>query len=134
MRKLGSSILIAAVAMLLIGRAYGGVGAGLDQPRAAFAQTDLNADHQIDIGEFHARLVEVFYNADTNKSGFLEADELAKLPLPETVAEVDRDNDSKASLREFVRIRFIQFRAADTNDDAELSVEEVIAAYQGKGQ
>ena len=134
MKKLGSSILIAAVATLFIGRAHGDVDAGLDLPRAAFAETDLNADQMIDIGEFHARLVEVFYNADTNKSGFLEADELAKLPLPETVAQVDHNGDSKVTLREFVRIRFIQFNAADTNDDAELSLDEVIAAYGGRAQ
>ena len=72
------------------------------------------------------------YNADTNKSGFLEADELAKLPFPETVQEADRNGDGKVSLQEFVRIRFIQFSEADSNDDGELSLDEVITVYQGR--
>lgn len=132
MRAFAISLLIAGAVALVTGNAVGDVDPGLDIPRAAFAETDLNGDHQIDIGEFHARLVEVFYNADTSKDGFLDNSELSKLPFPETVVQIDRDADGKISLREFVRIRFQQFGQADSNDDAELSVEEVTTVYQGR--
>ena len=132
MRAFAISISIVFAVALIAGNAVGDVDPGLDVPRAAFAETDLNSDHQIDIGEFHARLVEVFYKTDTSKDGFLDNSELSKLPFPETVVQIDRDSDSKISLREFVRIRFQQFRQADVNDDAELSVEEVTTVYQGR--
>src|SRR5262245_16365520 len=132
MRPLPSSILTAAAVVLFIGSARGDVDAGLDVPRAAFAETDLNSDGQIDIGEFHARLVEVFYNADVNKDGIPGNAELSKLPFAETVEKVDRDTDGKVTLKEFVRIRIVQFKEADGNDDGELSLDEVITVYQGR--
>ena len=35
-------------------------------------------------------------------------------------------------MREFLRVRIRDFDAADTNDDGELSLEEVVAAYEGR--
>ena len=36
-------------------------------PRAAFAETDGNADGRIDREEFHVRLVELFFHGDRDK-------------------------------------------------------------------
>ncbi len=101
-------------------------------PRAAFAETDTNKDGSIDLEEFHARLVEVFYNTDTNKDGFLIIDEYKQLPLSSDFKEADVSDDGKLSLREFVRIRYQEFEAADKNNDGELSVNEVVEAFEGK--
>jgi len=101
-------------------------------PKAVFAEADKNGDGQIDIGELHDRLVEVFYNTDTNKDGFLSVEEFNRLPYPEGFKVADRDGDGRISLKEFVEIRFHQFEAADTNHDGQLSLEEVIIVYEGR--
>jgi hypothetical protein len=101
-------------------------------PRAAFAESDLNHDGSIDHGEFQTRMVEVFYAADVNKDGFLDPTELKRLAFPEDFTEDDKDRDGRVAMREFLRVRFHDFDLADTNDDGELSLEEVVAAYEGK--
>lgn len=102
--------------------------------RAAFAETDTNKDGSVDLGEFHARLVEVFYNADTNKDGFLTIDEYEQLPLSNDFVDADTDHDGKLSLEEFVAFRFRQFQSADKDDNAELSVDEVEQAVRGESK
>jgi Ca2+-binding EF-hand superfamily protein len=101
-------------------------------PRAAFAEADKTHDGQIDLEEFHARLVEVFFAADRNKDGFLSIEEFAQLPYPEGFKDADKNGDGRVSLPEFIRIRFHQFEHADTNDDGQLSLEEVVVVFEGK--
>jgi Ca2+-binding EF-hand superfamily protein len=101
-------------------------------PRAAFAETDTNHDGEIDLEEFHERIVEVFYSADTNKDGFLSVEEYAQLPFSGSFKDADTDGDGRISLHEFVAIRYRQFVAADTNHDGALTVDEVVAVYEGK--
>ena len=132
MRRVRVLFLLAG-ALLVLNRA----GRATDQgkpydPRAAFAETDTNKDGAIDLEEFHARLVEVFYNADTNKDGVLVVDEYKHLPLSGDFKEADVVQDGRLSLREFVRIRYQEFEHADTNHDGELSVDEVVAAFEGR--
>ena len=45
---------------------------------------------------------------------------------------VDKDANGRVSLREFLRVRFADFDATDTNHDGTLSVDEVTAAYEGR--
>jgi len=128
-------ISILAVSIALVGTAWAEMSEVAEyDPRAAFTETDLNKDGLVDLGEFHARIVEVFYGADTNKDGYLEVDELGRLPLSEPIDKIDRNGDGKVDLHEFVRIRVHQFLDADGNDDVELSLDEVVTAYEGKGQ
>jgi Ca2+-binding EF-hand superfamily protein len=101
-------------------------------PRASFAETDTNKDGAIDIEEFHVRIVEVFYNADTDKEGFLSVDEYQRLPFSGAFKDADANGDGRISLPEFVTIRFRQFEEADTNHDTQLSLDEVITAYEGR--
>ncbi len=100
-------------------------------PRAAHAQADLNGDGQIDRREFHMRMVEVFYHADTDKTGFLTAAELNKATVfEEDFSGADKAGDGKISLYEFIEYRFDDFDAADTDGNGLLSVDEVIAAFE----
>ena len=101
-------------------------------PRAAFAEADSNRDGVIDHEEFHERIVEVFYSTDVNKDGFLDSTELKQLAFPDDFTADDKDRDGRVSMREFLRVRFIDFTQADTDHDGVLSVDEVIVAYEGK--
>jgi hypothetical protein len=101
-------------------------------PRAAFAESDLNRDGYIDRGEFQTRMVEVFYAADVNKDGFLDPTELKRLAFPEDFTDDDKDRDGRVSMHEFLRVRVHDFDLADTDHDGELSVEEVVVVYEGK--
>lgn len=124
--------LLFATTISLAGIAWAADDAGSYDPKNAFAETDADHNGRIDIGEFHTRLVEVFYSADTNKDGYLDGAELSRLPFSETIVAVDRDADGKVSMREFVRVRVHQFIDSDGNDDMELTVDEVVGAYEGR--
>jgi Ca2+-binding EF-hand superfamily protein len=129
MRLVRAAFVVVSALFMLSGTAWAQGPATSYDPRAAFAQVDTNKDGQIDIEEFHARLVEVFYNADTNKDGFLTADEYGRLPFSGPFKNADANGDGRISLPEFVTIRFRQFEEADTNHDYQLSVDEVVTAY-----
>lgn len=101
-------------------------------PRAAFAESDTNRDGVVDHGEFHARIVEVFFSADGDKDGFLDAIELKRLVFPEDFTANDKDRDGRVAMREFLRVRLGDYEAADKNDDGVLSIDEVIAVYEVK--
>jgi len=116
---------------LVVSPARAGDQANKYDPRAAFAEADTNHDGAIDHEEFHERIVEVFYGADANKDGFLDARELKQLAFPEDFTADDKDHDGRVSMREFLRVRFLDFTSADT-DDGVLSLDEVIVAYEGK--
>jgi hypothetical protein len=100
-------------------------------PRAAFAEADLNHDGQIDLREFHLRMVEVFFQADKDKSGFMKPEELNRATvLNEDFGKADSDGDGRVSLPEFIHFRFLLFEEADTDSSGTLSVDEVVAAFQ----
>jgi Ca2+-binding EF-hand superfamily protein len=126
------SVLVVAGIVLAVVPVLADDAARKDDPRAAFAESDLNRDGLIDRGEFQTRMVEVFYAADVNKDGFLDPTELKRLAFPEDFTDDDKDHDGRVTMREFLRVRIRDFDAADTNDDGELSLEEVVAAYEGK--
>jgi Ca2+-binding EF-hand superfamily protein len=100
-------------------------------PKAAHAKADLNGDGQIDRREFHLRMVEVFYHADADKTGFLKPEELNKATVfEEDFSEADKDGDGRISLYEFIEYRFDDFDEVDTNSDGLLSAEEVTVAFE----
>ena len=129
MRRISRSML-AAFAFAVFGTSPAGAQTPAPyDPKVAFAQTDRNGDGVVDLGEFHQRLVDVFYSVDADKDGYLNAAELQQLPRPEKLADMDQDGDGRVSLHEFVRIRFEEFEEADTNHDGELTLEEVLFVY-----
>ena len=102
-------------------------------PKAAFAETDTNADGRIDRQEFHERVVEIFYHGDRDKDGYLTKDELiAAVVFEEDFVGSDRNGDGKLSLYEFIDVRFDTFDEVDEDHDGVLSVEEVVDAYEAR--
>jgi len=126
--------LILAAALVAAGSAYAADASPKPDPRQAFKETDTNGDGVIDHQEFHVRIVEVFYFADFNKDGYLDEKELKALAFPEDFKEQDRDANGRVSMREFLRIRFADFPKTDTNGDGVLSVDEIVAVYEGKSK
>ena len=100
-------------------------------PKAAHAQADKNGDGYIDRREFHLRMVEVFYHADVDKTGFLAPAELNKATVfEEDFSEADGNGDGKISLYEFIEYRFDDFDEVDTDSNGLLSVQEVVASFK----
>lgn len=91
-----------------------------------FAITDRNSDGFVDRGEFHQRMVELFFFADADRDG-----RLVPAELPGVSAEVfggaDRDGNGVLSLAEFTQARAVDFGQADSNGDGLLSRIEVDA-------
>ena len=102
-------------------------------PKQAFKEADTNHDGSIELDEFSARLVDVFFMGDANKDGKLSKEEYdAVVVIREDFGAADRDGDGFVSRTEFVRARLPLFKQADTNDDGVLSIEEVTALYEAK--
>ena len=125
-------LLVAALA-LAAAPAFAKEPARPQDPRAAFAETDGNADGRVDREEFHVRMVEIFFHGDRDKDGYMTNEELAAaVEFPDDFANADRDGDSRISLYEFIQVRFATFDDVDTNRDGVLSVEEVVEAFDVK--
>jgi len=100
-------------------------------PKAAHAQADENGDGQIDRREFHVRMVEVYFHADTDKNGALKPEELNRATvLEEDFTEADNDGDGKITLYEFIEFRFLLFDEADADSSGTLSVDEVVVVFE----
>jgi Ca2+-binding EF-hand superfamily protein len=128
-----TTIVMLAAALVLARTATAADGDPRKQdPRAAFAETDLNRDGAVDHAEFQERIHFIFFAADGNKDGFLDATELKQLAFPEDFTANDKDKNGRVSMREFLRVRFNDFTVADQNDDGVLAVEEVVDAYEGR--
>ncbi len=97
-------------------------------PDVAHKQADTNGNGAIDHAEYHRRMVEVFYFADGDRDGYLVGIEIARTGR-ENPAAGDANGDDRISLKEFIDEAFDRFNVGDSNDDNELSVEEVRAAY-----
>jgi hypothetical protein len=102
-------------------------------PRAAFAETDENADGRVDREEFHHRMVEIFFHGDRDKDGYMTGAELAAaVEFPKDFENADRDGDGRISLYEFIQVRFATFDEVDADHDGVLAVEEVVEAFEVK--
>jgi Ca2+-binding EF-hand superfamily protein len=126
------------ISLLTFALALSAAPAGADapksghDPRAAYAEADLDRNGQIDRREFHLRMVEVFFHADTDKNGFLKPEELNRATvLEEDFSDADKDGDGSITLYEFIEFRFHLFEEADTDSNGSLCVEEVVAVFGG---
>lgn len=128
MHRTSLSILV----ILALVAAAPAVADGIDyEPREIHSLVDKNKDGHVDRGEFHVRMVEVFYHADKDKDGLLVLVELQSIDEDIVYLPADDDGDGKITLIEYVDHRFDGFNAADKNGDGQLTVTEVVEAYEG---
>lgn len=103
-------------------------------PRKAHAEADANGDGALDRAEFHSRMVEVFFFADSDRDGYMTWVEVEKsVAFPDDLRGADTNGDERISLHEFVRVRFADFDTIDSNHDGLLSVDEVVVVYERGG-
>jgi Ca2+-binding EF-hand superfamily protein len=117
---------IVSIAATLILAAGAGASSAHADPGEDFAITDRNSDGFVDRGEFHQRMVELFFFADADQDGRLVPAELPRVP-PGVFGNADRNGDGALSLAEFTEARAIDFGQADVNRDGLLSRVEVNA-------
>ena len=98
-------------------------------PRAAHAAADKNHNGEVDRREFHDRIEEIFYFADSDRDGLVSRGQLKVFDEDELFRDDDRDRDFQISLKEYLDARFDNFRDADTDSDGTLSVQEVVDAF-----
>jgi hypothetical protein len=121
-RHRAAGIVLALVAVL------GGAPAHAAES-ASFAESDRNADGNVDRREAERRALDVFSFVDNNKDAYLSRDEYNALVLDgSSFAAVDTSRDGKISTHEFVAMRYREFDAADRNHDGVLTEDERVAA------
>jgi Ca2+-binding EF-hand superfamily protein len=131
--KARSTLLFVTVLALGVSAARAPVAAPAYDPKAAFAQSDENGDGRVDRAEFQARLMEIFFQGDVDKDGFLSREELiVAVSFPDDFRNGDTNHDGKLSMHEFSRVRSGTFDASDADGDGLLSVEEVTAVWEKK--
>ena len=118
------SRLLLLAALLLPGGAFAPARAA--EQGEDFAITDRNSDGFIDRGEFHQRMVELFFFADADRDGRLLPAELPGVPA-DAFRGADRDGNGVLDLAEFTQARAVDFGQADSNGDGLLSRIEVDA-------
>lgn len=112
--------------VVLLLTALAGTPPALADAEEDFAITDRNSDGFIDRGEFHQRMVELFFFADADRDGRLVPAELPDVPA-DVFRGADRDGDGGLSLAEFTQARAVDFGQVDRDGDGLLSRAEVEA-------
>lgn len=126
--------------LVLAGLLFFGAEARADEkgvkyvPKEAFEQADLDGNGYVDRREFHVRIVEVFFHADSDKDGYMTWTELrGAVAFPDDFKGADADGDGRIALHEFIHVRFEDYPIADSDGDGRLSLEEVVAIFERGG-
>jgi Ca2+-binding EF-hand superfamily protein len=109
----------------------GGLAVAQMNPRAdwkeQFHAHDLNGDGRLDRAEFQEWMVDVFFERDQGKKGYLSVDDVRGAMTPEVFNAMNRNGNGKLSLSEFLNALFLDFQAIDTDRDGSITIEQIEA-------
>jgi Ca2+-binding EF-hand superfamily protein len=92
-----------------------------------FRAHDLNGDGRLDRAEFQEWMVDVFFERDQGKKGYLSVDDVRGAMTPEVFNAMNRKGNGKLALPEFLNALFQDFQAIDTDRDGSITVEQIEA-------
>jgi hypothetical protein len=109
----------------------GGLAVAQMNPRAdwkeQFHAHDLNGDGRLDRAEFQEWMVDVFFERDQGKKGYLSVDDVRGTMTPAVFNAMNRNGNGKLSLSEFLNALFLDFQAIDTDRDGSITIEQIEA-------
>jgi Ca2+-binding EF-hand superfamily protein len=116
---------------ILVSVLAGGLAVAQMNPRAdwkeQFHAHDLNGDGRLDRAEFQEWMVDVFFERDQGKKGYLSIDDVRGAMTPEIFNVMNRKGNGKLSLPEFLSALFLDFQAIDTDRDGSITIEQIEA-------
>ena len=94
---------------------------------ATMAMADKNSDDRIDREEYHQRMTEVFFFADTDKDGSLTITEIQAVADvdPQVFKAADKDGTQSLSIYEYQYVLHKDFEVADRNNDGTIDMTEL---------
>lgn len=94
---------------------------------ATMAMADKNSDDRIDREEYHQRMTEVFFFADTDKDGSLTITEIQAVVDvdPQVFKAADKDGTQSLSIYEYQYVLHKDFEVADRNNDGTIDMTEL---------
>jgi Ca2+-binding EF-hand superfamily protein len=92
-----------------------------------FQAHDRSGDGRIDRAEFQEWMVEVFFQRDQGKKGYLTAEDVQGAMTPEVFKAISRRGDGKLWLPEFLNALFQDFDAMDTRREGSITMEQIEA-------
>jgi Ca2+-binding EF-hand superfamily protein len=95
--------------------------------RERFRAHDHNGDGRIDRAEFQEWMVDVFYQRDQGRKGYLTVDDVRGAMTPEVFKAINRKHDGKLALAEFLNAMFQDFQAIDTGQAGSITIEQIDA-------
>jgi Ca2+-binding EF-hand superfamily protein len=116
---------------ILVSVLAGGLAVAQMNPRADWKEQfhvhDLNGDGRLDRAEFQEWMVDVFFERDQGKKGYLSVDDVRGAMTPEVFNVMNRKGNGKLSLSEFLNALFLDFQAIDTDRDGSITIEQIEA-------
>jgi Ca2+-binding EF-hand superfamily protein len=95
--------------------------------RERFRAHDGNGDGRIDRAEFQEWMVDVFFQRDQGRKGYLTIEDVRGSMTPEVFRAMNRRGDGKLWLPEFLNALFQDFQAIDTGREGSITMEQIDA-------